>query len=112
MVEFLKYIWNLPFWDTPASAFSVPVVVITYFVIEHYWEKRALRKARAVFASGWDPVKGTEYVHRWWPKKRCRMCYTVNSPNDKFIPSVVIDIHRGGIVELPAHIFKSRWKEV
>lgn len=112
MKDLLLSIWNSPFWNEPVSAFVVPVCVISYFLIEHYLEKRALRLSRAVFASGWGPVKGTEYRHRFLPWRTCRMCYTSNSPNDKFMPSVVIDVERGGIVELPAHVFRFRYREI
>ncbi|QZE59618.1 hypothetical protein pEaSNUABM39_00038 [Erwinia phage pEa_SNUABM_39] len=112
MKEFLLSIWNAPFWDEPVSAFVVPAIVIGWFVWTEYRERRALKLSRAVFATGWNPVKGTMYRHRYLPWRKCRMCFTSNSPNDKFIPSVFIDIERGGFVELPAHIFRSRYKEI
>jgi len=100
------------FFETPASAFVVPFVVISYFIIEHKYEKRTLRQSRAVFADGWDPAKGTEYKHKWWPGRRCSMCFTSNSPNDKFVPSVVINIAGIGVREMNANKFRSRYKEI
>ena len=111
-MEILKAIWNSPFWDSPASAFVVPVVLISFFVLTEYLERRTLRLSRKAFADGWDPAKGTEYRHKWFPWRKCHMCFTSNSPNDKFTPSVFIDIDRWGVREVNAHAFRSRWEEI
>lgn len=112
MKELLLSIWNAPFWNEPVSAFVVPVLVISWFVWTEYRERRDLRLSRAVFATGWAPEKGTMYQHRFLPWRKCRMCYTVNSPNDKFCPSVFIEIVGGSYKELLAHTFRSRYKEI
>ncbi|UAW96528.1 hypothetical protein pEaSNUABM22_00040 [Erwinia phage pEa_SNUABM_22] len=112
MKEVLLAIWNSPFWDKPVSAFVVPAFVITWFIWTEYRERRELRLSREVFATGWAPVKGTMYRHRYLPWRTCRLCYTVNSPNDKFIPSVFIEIIGGSYKELTAHSFCTSYKEI
>ena len=112
MKDLLLSIYNNPFWDEPVSAFVIPVIVIGWFVWTEYRERRALKLSRAVFATGWSPEKGTMYRHRYLPWRRCRLCYTVNSPNDKFIPSVFIEVLDGGYTEMPAHLFHARYAEI
>lgn len=111
-MEILFAIWSSSFWDKPISAFVPAALMIGYVVIETYIERRTLRLSRKAFADGWDPKKNTRFQHRWFPFLRCRVDFTSNSPNDKFVPSVFVQKSSGRYVEMPAYVLRYRWKEI
>ncbi len=112
MMGMLAAIWNSPFWDSPASAFVAPVVIISYFVLTEYLERRTLRLSRKAFADGWNPKKNTRFRHKWFPFLTCRVDFTSNSPNDAFTPSVFVQRNSGRYVEMPACVLRYRWKQI
>ncbi|QZE56581.1 hypothetical protein pEaSNUABM20_00045 [Erwinia phage pEa_SNUABM_20] len=111
-METLLAFWNSPFWSSPASAFVVPVVVISYFIFTEWRERRIFRMSRKAFADGWDPKKNTRFRHKWFPFLTCRVDFYSNSPNDAFVPTVFVQRNSGRYVEIPAGILRYRWKEI
>ena len=111
-MDILKAIWNSPFWDSPASAFVLPVVLISFFILTEYLERRTFRLSRKAFADGWDPQNDTRFRHKWFPSMTCRLVYYSNSPNDKFTPSVLVQRSSGRYVELPASVLRYRYNEI
>lgn len=112
MMNLLSSIWNSPFWESPVSAFVVPVVLISFFILTEYLERRTLRLSRKAFADGWSPKKNTRFRHKWFPFMTCRVDFYSNSPNDAFTPSVFVQRNGGRYVELPACVLRYRYNEI
>ena len=111
-MDILSAIWNSSFWESPASAFVVPVVLIGFFVLTEYLERRTFRLSRKAFADGWAPKKNTRFRHKWFPFMTCRVDFYSNSPNDAFTPSVFVQRGGGRYVELPAGVLRYRYREI
>ncbi|QYW03005.1 hypothetical protein pEaSNUABM13_00046 [Erwinia phage pEa_SNUABM_13] len=111
MENFLKYLWSDEFWSSPASAFAPTVVIISWFVFCEIRERRALRAAQRVVASGWEPVEHATYQHKWLPWVKCYVMFYTVSLNDKFMPAVYV-LRGKHSSEIPMHKFHSRWSLV